>query len=173
MYSCYACNFYAAHRWVTPLLFVFSKHSKNVYQPSWRDSVAVSSRCFFPLFPFPAIGSAKVIRSFLLGKRKRKFLFSGRLACGEWHAVRAIRGAKVRNFFDWSTLFSTFVVLVKWTFEAVNPVDSGGVQRYGAFCRNQDRREISFLPVCSARLRSIWECKSTGDFEMGNRWRGK
>ena len=86
MSSCYACNCCSSHRCKKPLLFVFSKHSKNVYPPSWRDSVAVSSLFLFLLFPFLAIGSAKVRRSFEMASKRRKFLFF-LVSLGSFHFV--------------------------------------------------------------------------------------
>ena len=58
-----------------------------------------------------------------------KFIFSIRLACNEQLPFGAIRGAKVKTYFDFQTYFSTFVDEARLDFKAMNPIDSGGVQR--------------------------------------------
>ncbi|MGY3088624.1 hypothetical protein ACVWYF_001657, partial [Hymenobacter sp. UYAg731] len=119
---------------------------------------------FFPLFPVPAIGSAKVSKSFELTSKQGKFLFFLFCSlCCEQPSVKAIRGAKVRIYFDFQTAFSTFVAKTDLCFKALNPVDSWRGAKVRGFFQEPRPAENFFFVSFSAHLRSIWECKSTGN----------
>ncbi|MFD2718637.1 hypothetical protein ACFST9_07910, partial [Hymenobacter monticola] len=59
----------------SPYYLSFPNIQRTCTMPSWRDSVAVTGRCFFLFKPFLAIGSAKVRRSFEVASERGKFLF--------------------------------------------------------------------------------------------------
>jgi hypothetical protein len=108
MYSCYACNFYFLHHCKKPLLFVFSKHSKNVYQPSWRDSAAEYQPVSLSSNSLSCDWECKGKKNFLIGKRKVKnFIFSS-VRFSIRFRLLSKRGAKVRRFFRLSQELSKF-----------------------------------------------------------------
>ena len=93
-----------------------------------------------------AIGSAKVSRSFELASEQRRFfIFLVCSLCGELHSVNAIRGAKVRRFFNFQTSFSTFVAKTDLNFETVNPVDSWRGAKVRGFLEEPRRRRNFFF----------------------------
>ena len=107
--------------------------------------MAVSSRFFLLSIPVPAIGSAKVSRIFELTRKRVDFFFLVRSLCGEQHAVRAIRGAKVSTYFDFQAAVSTFVAKADLNLEAVNPVDSWRGAKVRGFLIEPRRRRNFFF----------------------------
>ena len=99
MYSCYACNFYFQYRYRKPLLFVFSNHSKNVYQPSWRDSAADNQPVFLAFKSLSCDWECKGKQKFWTDKRKVKILIFSSARFSILSGLLSKRGAKVASFF--------------------------------------------------------------------------
>ena len=133
-----------------PYYLSFPNIQRTCIAPSWRDSVADSQPVFLASFSLSCDWECKGKQKFLPDKQRRKFLFSMRLACGEQHSVSAIRGAKVRTYFDFQTSFLTFVRKANLNFEGLNPVDSWRGAKVRGFLQKPRRGRNFFFDSSGA-----------------------